>query len=369
MKHIGILCHSTFGGSARIATQLAIQLARAHEIHLFSRTVPFGRWDDNTVILHTLEDVPSDSLSHAKLHIDWTDSQFDHMVNTLEAVIIQEKLDILHFHYGIPFSFMAAEVKQRLKDKAPFLIGTLHGTEVSVYHQYSWRGQTLEQALKQVDHLTTVSQNHAELSRQRFQLETSPTVIQNFLTDFPILSQKRENYRPRIAHISNFRPVKRPLMMARIFADIRAHIDAELWLIGDGPEMPAVKEFFAEKGITQDVHFWGLQNHVEELLIQTDLLLMTSRAESFCLAGLEAMACGVPVVATRVGGIPEIVQHGKTGMMFRDNDRSQATRQILGLLTDRAAYAQMRQAAYERAQLFDVRHILPDYIALYERCV
>lgn len=372
---IGIMCHSSFGGSARIATELASGLAqRGHTTHLFTRTKPFGYWDATTgVILHEIAPSASDELHPASLYTNWSPEEFEAFLSKVLAVILTDGLDILHFHYAVPFAFVSAEVKRRLGMASPLLVGTLHGTDVSVHGKDSATGPQLAGVLRHIDVLTTVSASHAALATDAFKLPSAPLVIPNFvdLSKFRPHAIDRGNprtrTRPRLAHVSNFRPVKHPQSMAQIFVDVRAQKDAELWLVGDGTEMDSVKAIFQQHSINDDVRYWGLHNNVPSLLAQTDLLLVTSRAESFCLAALEAMACGVPVVATRVGGLPEVVIDGETGFLFEVGDREAAVRAAVDLLSDTDQHQRMCEAASRHAAHFDQSQGVSAYENLYRR--
>jgi N-acetyl-alpha-D-glucosaminyl L-malate synthase BshA len=371
IMRIGIMCHASFGGSARVATELAIGLAeKNHQVHLFSRTLPFGRWDNsNGVCVHTVVPEWANGEHPARLVVNWPRTELQAFITHVMQVAIQEKLDILHFHYAVPFAQAALKVQRCLDPLAPVLVGTLHGTDVSILGRSSEHGPHLSRMLSQVNALTTVSDNYALFSREVFQLREPPRVIPNFvdLTRFrPIyFSEELTHIRPRLVHISNFRPVKDAQSMARIFVDIRKQIDAELWLIGDGPEMQAVRTIFRQNGVERDVRYWGIQRDVPPILAQTDLLLMTSIKESFSLVALEAMACGVPVVSTDVGGVPEVVFHGETGGLFSQGDHATAVELSMEILTRPDLHQRMRTAAIQRAQKFSWEAIIPRYEALY----
>ena len=386
---IGVMCLASFGGSARIATQLAVQLAkRGHRVHLFSRTIPFGdKSYTNGVTWHTVTPDREAHIHPARLYTDWSAQDLQVFLSRVLDVIATEGLDVLHFHYAVPFAFIAAEVKRRLGRAAPLLIGTLHGTDVSIHGRDPVKGPQLAQTLRDVDQLTTVSNSHARLATDLFGLSTRPHVIPNFVDlsrfqplkphapiaggageERPLLSGREGGQViPRIAHVSNFRPVKDPQSVARIFLGIREQMEAELWLIGEGPEMDGVKSILGGSRFEKDVRYWRLQHDVAWLLAQTDLLLMTSLSESFCLAALEAMACGVPVLATNVGGLPEVVRHGETGFLFPVGEHDLAARLALNLLSDRDRHQAMSEAAARHADRFGYEQIVPAYEDLYRR--
>ena len=382
---VGIMCHSSFGGSVRIATELAKELARrGHRVHLFSPTTPLGSWDSSSrVILHRTVQEHKDEPNPTTLYTDWSTAEFQAFLSCLLEVIAKEGLDLLHFHYAIPFASLAIEVKRRLGDAAPLIIGTLHGSDVSVFGRDPVKGPLLAKTLRNADMLTTVSFNHARLATQLFGLPAYPEIIPDFvdLSRFkPRENPQTDNWemdnqrkwgkgrveKVRIAHISNFRPVKDVQSMARIFLGIREKLRAELWLIGDGQEMEIVRSIFKQRGAVKDVRYWGLYRNVAPLLSQTDLMVISSRAESFCLAALEAMACGLPVLATRTGGLPEVVVDGKTGFLFPVGDHSSAVELAVDLLSDLIQYSAMRKAAFGHAQNFGQKQIVSLYEDLYK---
>jgi N-acetyl-alpha-D-glucosaminyl L-malate synthase BshA len=372
---IGIMCLASFGGSARIATELATELSgRGHDLHLFTRTPPFDddRYRHGRLTLHTVSPSRESGQHPAKLDNNWPAEDHRRYLSQILDCVATTGLDVLHFHYAVPFAFVAAQVKDHLGWAAPLLVGTLHGTDVSNYGRDASVAPRLARALRRLDGLTTVSRSHAQLAGEYFQLPAQPHIIPNFidLSKFsPVASGKltgsAATRRPIIAHVSNFRPVKDTVSVADIFARLRQHVDAELWLIGEGPDMPQVKAALQARGVTQHVRFWGLQQNVGQILAQTDLLLMTSLAESFCLVALEAMACGVPVLSTRVGGLPEVVLDGKTGCLFPVGDHALAARLAADILSNPFRLQVMRQAALRRAARFSSRQVVPRYEAYY----
>jgi N-acetyl-alpha-D-glucosaminyl L-malate synthase BshA len=254
---------------------------------------------------------------------------------------------------------------------------------VAIYGRDPVKGPPLARALLAMDGLTTVSLSHARLSTEVFGLPFCPEVIPNFVDrsifhpPIPFQEDKKEEEggktwktigkrKIRITHVSNFRPIKDLQSVVKIFLGIRERIDAELWLIGDGEEMEKTKSLFKQKGIEKDVSFWGLRQNVAPLMAQSDLLLRPSLYESFCLAALEAMACGVPVIASNVGGLPEVVVHGETGILFPLGNHSSAVDLSVNLLSDQRKYKAMKEAAAIHALKFDQKKIVPLYEDYYK---
>src|SRR4051812_33643173 len=339
-----MLCHAGPGGSSRVALRLAEALEhRGHEMSV----VPAGPW-------------------RTMLEPTWDGWRLAQLERRVEAVVRDRGIQVLHYHYAWPFAHLVRGLKRRLGSAAPVFVGTLHGTDVT--HP---PGAGEIDALRHTDAWTTVSRPYAALARERLRLGRRPTVIPNFLdaARFPRSSDFTEpsagGRRPRLVHVSNFRPVKDPQGVIRVFAAVREQHDAELWLIGDGPELPGARHLVHRAGLEQDVRIFGYRADVGPLLAQCDVLVMSSLEESFCLAALEAMAGGLAVVGTAVGGFAELAEHDRTALLYEPGDYAQAARLVGRLLTDHRARSGLRRAATERAREFSVAAAVDRYVAVY----
>ena len=364
---IGLLCHRGVGGSAMVAVGLARQLAaRGHDVHVIARAAPPGLTPPPPgVTLHCLRDDDDDVTTG--LDVDWTPAQLRQLAVRLATVVRDHDLQVVHFHYAVPFAWVVRDAVRRLGAARPAVVGTLHGTDVSVFGRRHGVRRRLAPALANLDALTTVSHHHAALAARVFGLSELPDVIPNFvdLDRFPPRALPPEGTRPRIAHISNFRPVKEPESMARIADRVLATAPAELWLVGSGEMMPEV-ETILEARIAQGlVRRFGVRLDVEAILPQTDLLLVSSRMESFCLVALEAMASGVPVAAPRIGGLPELVEDGVSGLLYERGDEEGATRLILEYLGSRELQERLRAGALARARTLSTDVVIPRYEQMY----
>ena len=356
-----MLCHRGVGGSVRIAFELAKALAaRGHTTYVFARSAPFDRADgDGGVRVRTL--CAASELT-SSLDADWSSAD----IAALAELAASVELDVLHYHYAVPFAAVAQAVRARLGEAAPAVVGTLHGTDVSGFGRDPARVAQVAPLLARADALTTVSQSFARLAVERFGLQRAPTVLPNFV-DLPRFGPRvrDQGAPPRVAHVSNLRPVKQPEVMARIYAAARRRADAELWLVGAGEGSAAIDAIVSEAGVGQSVLRLGLRTDLDTILPHTDVLLMTSRSESFCLAALEAAACGVPTVAPRVGGLPELVRDGVSGLLFDEGDEDAGVDALVTLLRDDLLRARMGRAARAVATRFAATAVVPRYEALY----
>lgn len=350
---------------------LASALAgRGHIVHLLAKVLPLGATRPASgVSFHGLR---GREPLHPHLHAEWSSSDLESFIDLILSVVETNSLDVLHFHYAIPFAEIAARVGDRLGADCPRLVMTLHGTDVTTFGEDPKLGRFLRRSLDGFDAVTTVSNDYARLSAEVLGLNHLPEVIPNFVDvrrfrPGLVVSARGPLLRrpPRIAHVSNFRPVKDPESMARVFVRVLREIEAELWLVGDGDGMDAVRLILHKAGVDHRVRFFGLRREIHRILRRSQMLLLTSRMESFSLAALEAAACGVPVVAPRVGGLPEVVVDGETGLLFEAGDEESAAGAALRLLADGDLRSAMGRAAAERARGFSTETIVSRYETLY----
>ena len=169
-----------------------------------------------------------------------------------------------------------------------------------------------------------------------------------------------------LLHVSNMRRVKRVGDVVDVFYRVQKHIKARLLVVGDGPELSRMKSACSAYGLEDKVQFFGKTGAIEDILHMADLLLMPSEKESFGLAALEAMAARTPVVASRTGGLPELIEEGLSGFTCTVGDVDTMAKRTLHILSPKHL-EHFKENAVKRAKAFDVRRILPKYEALYNR--
>jgi N-acetyl-alpha-D-glucosaminyl L-malate synthase BshA len=372
---VGITCYPTYGGSGVVATELGIELAAlGHEVHFISYSQPFrltGR--DEGIYYH---EVPVSSYPLFEF------PPYDlALASRMVEVAEYYELDLLHVHYAIPHSVSALLARQMMAAKGrrlPF-VTTLHGTDITLVGLDRSYLPITKYAIQESDGVTSISNYLKEKTVQDFAVTRGIEVVTNFVNCdvyTPILDEaKRADARRRLAapdeailmHLSNFRPVKRVVDTVKIFASVVREIPARLVLVGDGPDRSAAEWLAHDLGIQSKVNFMGKQERVNELLPLADILLMPSELESFGLAALEAMACKVPSIATRVGGVPELIDDGETGLLYPVGDVDAMSLGALSLLKDKERLEAMREAGRKTAQKrFCSTLVVPQYVRYYE---
>lgn len=370
---IGITCYPTYGGSGVVATELGIELAaRGHDIHFITYSQPFRltgreaniRYHEVPVTNYPLFEYPPYDLA---------------LATRMAEVAELYELDLLHVHYAIPHSVSALLARQMMAGRGlrlPF-ITTLHGTDITLVGLDRSYLPITKFGIEQSDGVTAISAHLADRTREAFAISREIEVIRNFVNcDLyvrkpELVAEQRRRFADQserlLVHLSNFRPVKRVLDVIEVFARVAQHMPSRLLLVGDGPDRSGA-EFLARKhGVLDRCHFVGKQDNVNELLPLADLMIMPSEMESFGLAALEAMACCVPSVATRVGGVPELIDSDVNGLLYEVGDVKSMAEGAVSLLSDGAALERMAQAARRTAQdRFCASRIIPHYESFYE---
>jgi N-acetyl-alpha-D-glucosaminyl L-malate synthase BshA len=369
LLRIGITCHPTFGGSGAVAVELAEALVdRGHDVHVISYAVPFRLDPKGKVSLHEVA-VPAYPLFRYPPY-DMA------LASKLAEVARDHQLQLLHAHYAIPHSMAAYLAREILGDRRMGVVTTLHGTDITlVGADPSYRPATTF-ALRQSDAVTAVSSYLEGATLARICGQCAIDVIPNFVDPARYRPQPRHAMRRRFArddellllHTSNFRPVKRVGDAVRVFAEVAGRRPARLLLIGDGPERASAEQLVRELGLGRAATFAGGIPDAADLTSQADVFLLPSDGESFGLAALEAMACGVPVVAARAGGIPEVVTDGEDGILAPVGDVASMAGRLLDALADEGHWARMRAKARENAvERFRTELVVPRYEAVYRR--
>jgi L-malate glycosyltransferase len=370
---IGITCYPTYGGSGVVATELGMELAqRGHEIHFISYAQPIRlRGDDANIHYHEVE------VSRYPL-FDYP--PYDLALATRMAEVAQlYDLDLLHVHYAIPHSVSALLARQMLagKQKLPF-VTTLHGTDITLVGLDRSYLPITRYSIEQSDGVTAISNYLRDRTQRVFDVKNRIEVIYNsvncdiYSRNPEIAAQMRAEYAPNnervLVHLSNFRPVKRLTDVIEIFDRVHKKIPSRLMLIGDGPDRSVAEWLAVQKGIHNDVLFLGKQDQVHEKLSIADIMLMPSELESFGLAALEAMACEVVPIATRAGGVPEVIEQGKSGYLADVGDVETMARYAIELLNDETRLREMaRQARAVAMDRFCSTKIVKQYEDFYRR--
>ncbi|GEM45127.1 N-acetyl-alpha-D-glucosaminyl L-malate synthase BshA [Deinococcus cellulosilyticus] len=367
--NIAILCHATAGGSGVVATELGVELAQHdHEVHFVSTAQPFrlSALDCCTnVFFHQVGRYEYPLFEQALTTIN--------TANTLAEVIQEHDIQITHAHYAIPYAtsaLMAQDITGRTK-----VVTTLHGTDVTLVGLDPAFRHSTRHAIQKSGRVTAVSQFLANHTSELFKLDVPIEVIYNFVDIHRFQRNTDARYRARFAHpeekillhLSNFRGVKRTLDVIEIFARVQSEVPSRLLMVGDGPDRSRAFELAQKLGVIGRVHFLGSYPSVETIMGIADVFLLPSSQESFGLVALEAMSCGVPVVSSNVGGIPEVNIQGETGFMCPVGDVDGMAHATLQLLQNETLHREMGGRARSRAvDHFQPHHIVPQYLRVYE---
>ena len=370
---VGIVCFSTFGGSGVIASEIGLSLAaRGHQVHVFSDDRPSRLGDERrNLFFHPVELRAFPQLKDSPYALGLTSAIVD--------VCQHERLDVLHAHYAIPHAISAYLARQVLGENAPAVVTTLHGTDITLVGSDPSFLPLTRFSIIASDAVTTPSAWLREATYQTLDIprDVPIEVISNFVDGerfTPAAPSARAASRPRVLlHVSNFRPLKRVEDTVNILAAVRQRLpgmNVSLRLVGDGPERERIHALVRTLELGEYVHFDGEQVDLPGVYRGSDVFLLPSVTESFGLVALEAMACGVPVVASRVGGIPEVVTDGEVGLLAPVGDVAQMAAHVVRLLTDDAFHARAARAARRRVEEhFQLDAMVARYEALYRRLI
>ncbi len=367
---IGVLCYPTFGGSGVVATELGMALAKkGHQVHFISYKQPvrLSGFSEN-VFYHEVIQADYPLFEQAPYE--------SALVSTIVDVATFANLDLLHVHYAIPHAAVAYLAQQILMEKGVHLpfVTTLHGTDITLVGRTKAFAPIVEFSINKSNAVTSVSSSLKDQTMSTFNIANEIEVVPNFIDFARFRIQDKSHFKKAIApsgekliiHVSNFRKVKRIKDVILIFQRILEHIPAKLLMVGDGPERQKYEGLCREMGICDEVHFLGKQNAVEELLSVSDLFVLPSEKESFGLAALEALACGVPLVTSNAGGLPEVNMNGFSGYLSNVGDVEDMAVNAMKIIGDDVVHAKFKENALTQANKFNLDDIVLRYESIYE---
>jgi L-malate glycosyltransferase len=368
---VGITCYPTYGGSGVVATELGKELAgRGHDVHFISYALPIRLTMSDRIYFHEVEVLAYPLFEYPPYDLV--------LATKMTEVVTRYDLDILHVHYAIPHSISAYLAKMMLSERKIPFVTTLHGTDITLVGNDRSYLPITRFGIEQSDSVTAVSEYLRQRTIEEFQIRRPITIVPNFVNcnlyhrtpDATLRGKFAESDEGILIHISNFRPVKRIEDVIEIFANVRKSRRCKLLMVGDGPERPKAEWLASTHNVAEDVVFLGKQNDMIPFLSISDVLLLPSDHESFGLVALEAMACEVPVVATRVGGIPEVVEDGEDGYLHALGDVSAMAESCLRILNDADFRTEMGQTARAHATRdFCASKIVLKYEELYRQTI
>lgn len=373
---IGITCYPTYGGSGVVATELGKALAeKGHIIHFISYGLPFRlRMFSENIFYHEVDVNSYPLFEYPPYSIS--------LASKMAEVMCYEDLDLVHVHYAIPHAISAFLAREIQRDRASLtrqckevkIVTTLHGTDITLVGSDPSLSGAVRLGINQSDMVTTVSDYLKMKTIENFAPTRPIHVVKNFVNTSEF-SRKVDSERFRTAfatkderiliHLSNFRPLKRVKDVIRVFEKVHHQMPARLLLVGDGVERAEAEHLARDLKISDRVRFLGKQEAVVELLSIADVMLMPSESESFGLAALEAMACGVPIICSNIGGLPELVTHGFNGFLSDVGAIETMTSYALHILDSPARWETFSHHARQTALQFDTEQIVPIYERLY----
>ena len=366
--NIGMTCYPTYGGSGAVAAELGIELAkRGHNIHFISYGLPFrlNKFYRN-IFFHEVETMEYSLFKYPPYSLS--------LSAKMAEVIESEKLDLLHVHYAMPHATSAYLAKKIIEDRIKF-ITTLHGTDITLVGNHQSFYRITKFSIEESDGVTCVSNYLKETTKKIFSTDKEMEVIHNFVDTekYKRTSKNRENIEfvgrdeKVIMHISNFRPVKRIENIVKVFYLVSKEVKSKLLLVGDGPDICRIRSLVCKLNLEDKVLFLGIQENIIPLLNTSDVYMLPSKSEGFGLSALEALSCGVPVIGTNVGGLKEVVEHGRSGFIFDPGDIDSMSEAVIKILGSKEIRLKMGIESRKRAKLFDSKLIVPQYLKYYKK--
>lgn len=371
---IAIVCYPTFGGSGVVATELGLELAhKGHEIHFITYKQPVRLALLNPNVHYHEVNVPEYPLFHYQPYELALSSKLVDMVKLYG-------IELLHVHYAIPHAYAGYMAKQMLKDQGISIpmVTTLHGTDITLVGNHPNYKSAVSFSINKSDVVTSVSESLKKATYELFDIKKDIVVIPNFIelnkvnTARSVTCERSVMAHPDeriVTHISNFRKVKRIDDVVAIFNKIQHTILAKLMMVGDGPEREKAEKLCEKLGISDKVIFFGNSNEIDKILSYSDLFLLPSETESFGLAALEAMACGVPVISSNSGGLPEVNEEGFSGYLSNVGDTDAMAANAIKILQNNDTLHTFKENALKSAQKFDIQNILPLYEEVYQKAI
>ena len=369
---IGIVCHPTYGGSGVMATELGNFLAKkGHVIHVISHSMPvrLNPFHGN-INFHEVYIDPYPLFHHQPYEVA--------LASAIVETVKREKLDVLHVHYAIPHAYAAYMATQILKDQniiIPF-ITTLHGTDITLVGKNPAYKPAVSFSINHSSYVTAVSESLKKDTEELFDLKNSIEVIPNFVNLKGYDREPKDNRKyfandneTIFCHVSNFRPVKRVLDVIKVFKKVQDQRNSVLIMVGDGPDRNIAEKLSRDLGIWDKVIFRGKTYDVQSMLGISDIFLLPSGTESFGLSALEAMASHVPVIATNVGGLSEVVDHNKNGFLENIGDVESMAEDALSLIDNKEKMINFSNSAREKAESFSMNEISQRYLELYQKLI
>ena len=372
--NIAIVCYPTFGGSGVVATELGIALsAKGHEVHFitYHQPVRLEALQHHSIHFHevNIPEYPLFKYQPYELALS----------SRLVDVVKNAHIDVLHVHYAIPHAYAAYMAKKMLMDEGIQIpiVTTLHGTDITLVGSHPFYRPAVTFSINHSDRVTAVSQSLKQDTIRLFDIKTNIEVVPNFIDiekidsvgkpcERTLLAEKEEKI---LTHISNFRPLKRIMDVISIFERLNSEISCRLMMVGEGPEKIKALDYVEKKGLSDKILFLGNSNEIDKILCYSDLFLLPSEKESFGLSALEAMAHGVPVISSNVGGLSEVNKDGYSGYLSNIGDIDEMVSKAKNLLLNENLHKKFKQQAKKQASLFSLEKIIGKYETIYSDSV